>query len=98
MSAHDWFRPKLQSLMAEAAAAGFAADVSVAVVTDLVNGELAGAAIAPPDVEWNRDIGEPDTAVDGAPPSDPNLGPSAEPSISNPIDHINLSRHGNRSW
>ena len=35
---HDWFRPRLSALVADAAKAGFATDVAVAVITDLING------------------------------------------------------------
>jgi hypothetical protein len=60
MPAHDWFRPKLVALLAEAEQAGFAGDVAEAVITDLINGELsAGVAVAAPDENWARDIGEP---------------------------------------
>jgi hypothetical protein len=58
--AHDWFRPRLEALLAEADKAGYARDVSQAAVTDLVNGALA-AATPPqtPDDKWAQDIGEP---------------------------------------
>jgi hypothetical protein len=62
--AHDWFRPRLTALLAEADAAGYARDVSEAAITDLVNGELAAAIPAsPPDDNWARDIGEPAEAA-----------------------------------
>jgi hypothetical protein len=60
---HDWFRPRLVALVAEARQAGFAQDVSVAVITDLMNGDLFTVAAPAPDEDWNRDIGEPDGAV-----------------------------------
>jgi hypothetical protein len=60
MPAHEWFRPKLIALLAEAEEAGFARDVAEAVITDLINGELsAGIAVAPLDEHWAQDIGEP---------------------------------------
>ena len=61
--AHDWFRPKLTALLAEADAAGYARDVSQAAITDLVNGALASAAPAKADDGWAQDIGEPDYMV-----------------------------------
>jgi hypothetical protein len=56
--AHDWFRPKLVALLAEAEEAGYARDVAEAVITDLMNGALA-AALPPPEEGWARDPGEP---------------------------------------
>jgi hypothetical protein len=58
--AHDWFRPKLVALLAQAEQAGYARDVAEAVITDLMNGALA-AAVPPsetPDEAWARDPGE----------------------------------------
>ena len=58
--AHEWFKPRLEALLAEAAKEGYARDVSQAAITDLVNGALAAAAPElPPDDDWARDIGEP---------------------------------------
>ena len=37
--AHDWLRPRLQRLVAEAEAAGIERSIAVAVLTDLVTGE-----------------------------------------------------------
>jgi hypothetical protein len=37
-SAHDWFHPRLIALLEDAHRAGFAQDVSIAVVSDLLNG------------------------------------------------------------
>ncbi len=57
---HDWFRPRLEALLAEARHQGYALDLSQAVITDLVNGELAAdTPIAPSGENWARDIGEP---------------------------------------
>jgi hypothetical protein len=58
MPAHDWFRAKLVTLLAEAERAGYARDVAEAVITDLMNGALA-AAVPPPEGAWARDPGEP---------------------------------------
>jgi hypothetical protein len=60
---HAWFQPKLTALIAEAEAAGIARDVSIAVITDLVNGPLFSSAPLQNDENWNRDIGEPDEQV-----------------------------------
>jgi hypothetical protein len=71
---HDWFRPKLAALVAEAEQAGIARDVSVAVITDLINGPCFNTAAPAANEDWNRDIGEPEAFVggtlgrDGAPP------------------------------
>ena len=62
-SSHDWFRPKLTTLIAEAEAAGIARDVSIAVITDLVNGPQFSKAPLQTEEGWNQDIGEPDNAV-----------------------------------
>jgi hypothetical protein len=58
-TAHDWYRPKLEALVAEAASAGIARDVSVAVITDLINGPEFGAPVLETNESWNQDIGEP---------------------------------------
>ena len=61
---HDWYLPRLQALVAEAEKAGFAPDVSVAVITDLMNRPIFNAGEADTlDEDWGRDIGEPDEAV-----------------------------------
>ena len=59
-SPHRWFRPRLIALIAEAESAGMARDVSVAVITDLVNGPLSSDVPAPTGDNPNQDIGEPD--------------------------------------
>jgi hypothetical protein len=87
-SAHDWFRPRLQALVADAQKAGYARDVSVAVVTDLINGELSAPVPAGGDDDWNRDIGEPDSAVNGAPAQDPGAGPSYSEPVPDPLQHV----------
>jgi hypothetical protein len=63
----EWLRPRLSALVEAAEQAGIARDVSVAVITDLINGPQFSPA--PPegvvdDEDWNRDIGEPDDMVD----------------------------------
>jgi hypothetical protein len=61
IGAHDWFRPRLAALLAEADSAGYGRDVAVAVVTDLVNGaEFNTAPLPNPDEKWAQDIGEPE--------------------------------------
>ncbi len=60
---HDWFRPKLVALVAEAEAAGIARDVSVAVITDLINGPEFSTGQLKNEEGWNQDIGEPDALV-----------------------------------
>ncbi len=62
-SPHDWFRPRLETLVAQAAQAGFAADVAVAVITDLINGPRFSPGESAADENWNQDIGEPEGAV-----------------------------------
>ncbi len=64
--AHDWFRPKLIALFAEAAQAGYPRDVAEAVITDLVNGTLAACA-TPPQGSWAQDPGEPPGAASEMP-------------------------------
>jgi hypothetical protein len=60
MSPHDWLRPRLGALVAAAQAAGIGRDVSVAVITDLINGPEFSAGAPAADENWNQDIGEPD--------------------------------------
>ncbi len=87
---HAWFEPKLTALMAEAESAGIARDVSVAVITDLVNGKL-GAAVPPPQEAADQDIGEPDYMVPHGP--DTGLADSGE-LVRNPMEHVGRSRWG----
>jgi hypothetical protein len=79
VSPHDWLRPKLAALMKEAEAAGIAPDVSVAVITDLVNGALFTATPPEADENWNKDIGEPDEFVNQNEPL------TAEPGVADPV-------------
>jgi hypothetical protein len=72
ISAHDWFRPKLIALLAEAAQAGYPRDVAEAVITDLINGALA-ADEPPPQDSWAQDPGERPEAASEMP-----LHPGAE--------------------
>ena len=58
-SPHDWYRPRLQTLVAEAARAGFALDVSVAIITDLINEAPFNVGPLNTEEDWNRDIGQP---------------------------------------
>ncbi len=74
ISPHEWLRPRLAALVAEAEAAGIPRDVSVAVITDLINGPLSADTPPPSDENPNKDIGEPDFMADqgtGAHPSLP---------------------------
>ncbi len=90
VSPHTWFRPRLAALLQEADAAGIARDVSVAVVTDLVNGALGVAVPKPGDEDWNRDIGEPDGAV----AEDLHATPDDQGGrVSDPLNYV-----GNRRW
>ncbi len=92
ISPHDWFRPKLMALVAEADEAGIGRDVSVAVITDLIN--------APPFIDgtlkveegWNQDIGEPDGAVNGNAPA------TSEPMFNDGphFAHVSTRRGGGR--
>jgi hypothetical protein len=95
-SAHDWFRPRLQALVAEGQQAGFARDVAVAVITDLMNGALSAPVPAGGDDDWNRDIGEPDSAVNGAPTQDPAAGPSYGGPVADPLQHVGHRFVGSR--
>ncbi len=88
---HAWFEPKLVALMAEANAAGIARDVSVAVITDLVNGKLAAGVPPPQEANPNQDIGEPGYMVPHGP--DTSLNDTGE-SVRNPLDHVGRRRLG----
>ncbi len=95
-SPHQWFRTRLVALMAEAQAAGMAHDVSVAVITDLVNGPLSADAPLPTGENANQDIGEPDYMANqdsGVHPSLPD-----EPGDAGSLGQVggNLGRH--RNW
>lgn len=61
---HDWLRPRLQALLREATAAGFARDAAVAVVLDLASGPSFDTAPAPaepaPEHPWIVPEGEDD--------------------------------------
>ena len=72
-SPHDWFEPRLSALLAEAETAGIARDVSVAVITDLVNGALSADVPAPTGENPNQDIGEPDYMANQASGAHPSL-------------------------
>ena len=94
-SPRDWFSPRLTALMAEAEAAGIARDVSVAVITDLVNGALSADVPEPTGENPNQDIGEPDymaSQVSGAHPSLPD-----EPGDAGGIGQVagNFGQHRN---
>ncbi len=87
---HAWFEPKLAALMAEAATAGIAQDVSVAVITDLVNGKLSAAVPPPETANTDQDIGEPDSAANQVPAT-----PSDDIGLANPVGGA-LSHVGRR--
>jgi hypothetical protein len=55
----DWFRPRLQTLVADAARAGYALDVSVAIITDIINEAPFNVGPLDTQEDWNRDIGQP---------------------------------------
>jgi hypothetical protein len=62
-----WLLPRLSALVHEAEQAGIARDISVAVITDLINGPRFSPAPAGgvvDDENWNRDIGELDGSAD----------------------------------
>ena len=62
----DWFQPRLAALVAEAAQAGYAKDVAIAFITDLITGPHFNTAPPMPiDENWNQDIGEPAAAASG---------------------------------
>ncbi len=88
---HAWFEPKLAALMAEAEAAGMARDVSVAVITDLVNGKLAAAVPAPEEANPDQDLGEPDYMVPHG--QDTGLADPGE-AVGNPLNHLGRNRWG----
>jgi hypothetical protein len=75
-SAHDWFHPRLIALLEDAHRAGFAQDVSIAVVSDLLNGpDFSPAEPGEIDERWAKDIGAPDYAAgEMAPPDSSDTG------------------------
>jgi hypothetical protein len=63
----DWLRPRLSALVKDAEQAGIARDISVAVITDLINGPQFSPAPTDgvvDDENWNQDIGEPAEIAD----------------------------------
>ncbi len=89
-SPHAWFAPRLAALVAEAEAAGMARDVSVAVITDLVNGKLAAGVPSPEEANPDQDLGEPDYMVPHG--RDAGLSDTGE-AVQNPLDQA-----GRRRW
>ena len=81
ISPHDWLRPRLGALVADAAKAGIARDVSVAVITDLINGPLSAPEPAPSGDNPNQDIGEPDYMANEQSGAHPSLPPEPSPAI-----------------
>jgi hypothetical protein len=78
LSPHDWLRPKLGALVAEAEAAGIERSISVAVITDLINEPPFSTGAPENNEQWNQDIGEPDYMVNqDAPLSDEPVGKAA---------------------
>ena len=60
----DWIYPRLAALVADAGKAGIARDVTVALVTDIINGPPFNVGPEPEaDEGWNKDIGETDAMV-----------------------------------
>jgi hypothetical protein len=53
MPAHDWFEPRLKTLLTQAEAAGFTQDLSVAVITDIINGPDFNNVALPSEPEWH---------------------------------------------
>jgi hypothetical protein len=60
----DWLYPRLEALVADAERAGITRDMTVALVTDIINGPPFNVG---PDLTadegWNKDIGETDAMV-----------------------------------
>ncbi len=59
VSPHDWLLPRLTELVKNAEAAGIDRGVSVAVITDLINGPSFSGDELAFDEKWNQDIDEP---------------------------------------
>jgi hypothetical protein len=97
-SAHDWWRPKLTAMVAEAEAAGIAQDVSVAVIDDLINAPPFNTAPPETDEDWNKDIGEPDYMVnpDNA-PGDLPAGNDGSAQLTNKLENFRIRRRGARN-
>jgi hypothetical protein len=82
--AHAWWTERLRTAVAEAKAAGIAQDVSVAVITDVINGPPFNVGVIEADEGWNQDIGEPEYMVNenqpiGSEPTDAVVGPVVQP-------------------
>jgi hypothetical protein len=61
--AHSWWTERLRAALADAKAAGIAQDVSVAVITDVINGPVFSPGAVVAEEGWNQDIGEPEYMV-----------------------------------
>lgn len=93
VSPHEWLHPKLVELVKEAEAAGIARDVSVAVITDLINRPDFNTAAPEDDDNWNQDIGEPDYEANpqtsAADDPDTDAGPGK---LENRLQNFNVRR------
>jgi hypothetical protein len=60
----DWLYPRLEALVADAEQAGIARELTVALVTDIINGPPFNVGPEPTaDEDWNKDVGETDAMV-----------------------------------
>ena len=91
-SPHDWFRPKLAALVAEAEQAGIARDVSVAVINDLINAPPFNTAPPETDEDWNRDAGEPDYMVNQNQGGDATASGDGDTGLTNRLQHFPIKR------
>ena len=78
-------------MLAEANAAGIARDVSVAVITDLVNGKLSADEPPPTGENPDQDIGEPDAMANKGPHVGQDVPIIGDP-VGNPLDQIGYRR------
>ena len=93
-SPHEWLRPRLSALVADAAKAGIAHDVCVAVITDLINGPLSAPEPPPTEDNPNQDIGEPEAMANedsGAHPSLP-VEPAGGIGLGTHLGHVGRRR------
>ena len=85
---HEWFRPKIEALLSEADQAGYPRDLSVAVITDLVNGPLGVPVPPPTEDNPNQDIGEPAYMATDATGAHPSLADEPGEPVGSPLAHL----------
>ncbi len=93
---HAWLSSRITALVADAEQAGIARDVTVALVTDIINGPPFNVGPPAADEDWNKDSGEPDYMVNEE--SGSGAQPPREPLIGTGRLGVGRGRTGGRGW